>query len=174
MESHPKEVMFEYVPTTQEVETLLQQTPNAKINIANTKLASDISQISHLSHYGHCINGIHIEIDMCDESEIEPLWSFLELDFLRISFTSDDVLEADFNSFLTWLENADKLEALALEKQPMHQDDGLQLLSIYFAGAKRFPVSLFVKNNVDTAAIPPLPALQVLNHANAAMRINTF
>ena len=174
MESPRREVMFEYVPTTEEVETLLKQTPNAKINIANTKQASDISQISHLSHYGHCISGINIEVDICDASEIEPLWSFLELDFLRISFTSDEVLEDDFNGFLTWLENADKLEALALEAQPLHQDDGLQLLSIYFAASKQFPVSLFVKNNVDTAAMPSLPALQVLNHANAAMTMNAF
>ncbi|GIC79703.1 hypothetical protein [Moritella sp. F3] len=174
MESPLKEVMFEYVPTTQEVETLLQQTPNAKINIANMKQACDISQISHLSHYGYCINGIHIEVDICDASEIEPLWSFLELDFLRISFTSDEVLEDDFNGFLTWLENADKLEALALETQPLHQDDGLQLLSIYFAASKQFPVSLFVKNNVDTAAMPSLPALQVLSYANVAMTMNAF
>ncbi|MDX2321188.1 MAG: hypothetical protein QNK26_11405 [Moritella sp.] len=174
MESPLKEVMFEYVPTTEEVEKLLQLSPNAKINIANTKQAFDISQIKHLTHYGHCINGIHIEIDICDELEIEPLWSFLDLDFLRISFTSDEVLDDDFNGFLTWLENADKLEALSLEAQPLHHEDGLHLLSIYFAASKQFPVSLFVKNNVNTAAVPSLPALQVFNHVKTEMSINSF
>jgi len=174
MESPRKEVMFEYVPSTQEVEILLQQTPDAKINIANTKQACDISQIKHLMHYGHCINGINIEIYLCDESEIEPLWSFLELDFLRISFASDEVLEDDFKGFLTWLENADKLEALSVETQPLHQEDGLQLLSIYFASSKQFPVSLFLETNASTVTIPSLPALQVFNHGNVALSISRF
>jgi hypothetical protein len=174
MESHRREVMFEYVPTTQEVETLLQQTPNAKINIANTKQAFDISQISHLTHYGHCINGINIEIDICDESEIAPLWSFLELDFLRVSFASDQVLEDDFNGFLTWLENADKLEALSVETQLLHQEDGLQLLSIYFAASKQFPVSLFLQQNTSTMTVPLIPSLQVFNHARTEMSIASY
>jgi len=174
MESPRKEVMFEYVPTTQEVETLLQQTPDAKINIANTKQACDISQIKHLTHYGHCINGIHIEVALCEESEIAPLWSFLELDFLRISFASDEVLEDDFKGFLTWLENADKLEILSVEAQPLHLEDGLQLLSIYFASSKQFPVSLFLKTNASTATIPSLPSLQVFNHVNVEMSISRF
>ena len=174
MESPIKEVMFEYVPTALEVETLLQHTPDAKINIANTKQACDISQIKHLTHYGHCINGINIEIDLCEESEIEPLWSFLELDFLRISFASDEVLEDDFKGFLTWLENADKLEALSVEMQPLHQEDGLQLLSIYFASSKQFPVSLFLKTNASTVTIPSLPSLQVFHHVNVEMSISRF
>ncbi|MCJ8351567.1 hypothetical protein [Moritella sp.] len=174
MESPRKEVIFEYVPTAQEVETLLLHTPDAKINIANTKQACDISQIKHLTHYGHCINGINIEIDLCDESEIEPLWSFLELDFLRISFASDEVLEDDFKGFLTWLENADKLEALSVEMQPLHQEDGLQLLSIYFASSKQFPVSLFLKTNASAVTIPSLPSLQVFHHVNVEMSIRRF
>ncbi|CAM3100490.1 hypothetical protein [Moritella viscosa] len=174
MELPPKEIMFEYVPTTQEVETLLQQTPGAKINIANTKHACDISQIKHLTHYGYCINGINIEIDMCDESELEPLWSFLELDFLRISFISKDVLEDDFKGFLTWLENADKLEALSLETQPLHHENGLHLLSIYFASSKQFPVSLFIKHKETAMAIPELPSLQVFHNASVEMSIGIF
>ncbi|QUM76761.1 hypothetical protein HWV00_11240 [Moritella sp. 24] len=174
MESPLKEVMFEYVPSTEEVETLLQRTPGAKINIANTKQACDISQIKHLTHYGHSINGINIEIDLCEESELEPLWSFLELDFLRISFSSDEVLEDDFKGFLTWLENADKLEALSLETQPMHHENGLHLLSIYFASSKKFPVSLFIKHKIGPRTIPQLPALQVFHHANVEMTKAAF
>jgi hypothetical protein len=174
MELPLKEVMFEYVPTTLEVETLLKQTPSAKINIANTKHACYISQIKHLTHYGHCINGINIEIGMCDESELEPLWSFLELDFLRISFASKDVLEHDYKGFLTWLENADKLEALSVETQPIHHENGLHLLSIYFVSSKQFPVSLFIKNKVTTMSIPELPSLQVFHNAKVKMSMGTF
>ena len=166
--------MFEYVPTTLEVETLLQHTPGAKINIANTKQACDISQIKHLAHYGHCINGINIEIDVCDELELEPLWSFLELDFLRISFASEDVLEDDFKGFLTWLENADKLEALSLESQPMHHEDGLHLLSVYFASSKQFPVSLFLQSQTSIIATPNLHALQVFHNAQVKMSMLGF
>ena len=174
MESPLKEVMFEYVPTVQEVEMLLKQTPSAKINIANTKHACDISQIKHLTHYGHSINGINIEIDVCDELELAPLWSFLELDFLRISFVSKDVLEDDFKGFLTWLENADKLEALSLETQPLHHENGLHLLSIYFVSSKQFPVSLFIKHKVTTMAIPQLPSLQVFHNARVEMSMGKF
>lgn len=174
MESQLKEVMFEYVPTVQEVETLLQQIPDVKINISNTKQAFYISQIKHLTNYGHHINGINIEIDLCDELELEPLWSFLDLDFLRVSFLSENVLEYDFKGFLTWLENADKLEALSLETQTIYHENGLYLLSIYFASSKQFPVSLFINNTVNLMVIPELPSLRVFHNAHVEMSIGAF
>ncbi|MGI2168634.1 hypothetical protein ACROAE_00280 [Shewanella sp. MF05960] len=163
-----QEVVFDTIPTFDEVNSIVEGNPNAFINLANVSPGFYLCEIEYLSVFSHNINGLNILFDCDDESELELIWTFHNLAYLRIEFQHQSVQFENY--FLSWLINENELQALSLETNPDIYGDGISLLATYLGNSnKKRPVSLFINNEHDNHLIDfnCYPMLRVFEAKNS-------
>lgn len=162
------EIHFDDLPSEEEIENILGNDSETIINLANTKQSYSSSELNYLSCYADNINGLNINIDTGDKYDIKDLWSFINISYLRLDLQTYETI-LDDGDFLSWLLEADNLEAVSIEKLP--SDETLHIISSYISLDKKFPVYLFItrknrrrisrnRKNSPSLYIPPVGLLR--------------
>jgi hypothetical protein len=98
-----------------QIEELLTQHPSCHFNFANIKKPFTPLELTEMSNIGYLIKGLNIELDCCDSIEIEELYPFTEIEFLRLNFTNCQLFIEDLSSFQYWLMELTNLKVIILK-----------------------------------------------------------
>ncbi|MDP2486904.1 hypothetical protein [Pseudoalteromonas marina] len=94
------------------IEKLLEQYPTSYFNLANTTKPLMACELSDIADFGDKIKGLNILLDTADDYDSENLWPFTDLEYLKLSFTENDVCIENFSNFQNWLMNITSLKVV--------------------------------------------------------------
>lgn len=107
----------------EEFDELAENSPDIYFSLANTKQPFMPGELSSNCHYGDRFKGLNIQLDCCDSLEIEDLWAFTKIEYLRLNFTDCSIDDEAFSCLESWLKNLDELKAIVISNSP--KDKGL-------------------------------------------------
>lgn len=164
------EILLNKIPPEEKIESLLKGNPNIKINLANTEEPFFLGEFEYLEYYSENINGLNIELDTCDQYEIQELWRFIDLKYLKLTFPKYIISEGEYEYLPSWLMNAKNLKGLFFLSLPNDNDLFIDVLFTSFSLDKNFPVYLFIKEEKKrkkvksaTSSFPDIPPVSLLN-----------
>ena len=99
-------------------EELVEKNPDFYFNLANTAQPFSPVELSEVCCYGDKFKGLNLALDCFDREEIEELWAFTKIEYLRLSFTDCDIESQEFSSFQSWLLQLSDLKAVVISNLP--------------------------------------------------------
>ena len=160
------EMLLSTYPSTEELESLISEDETLQLNLANCP--QPIDDLDILRSFAEHISGLYIELDTLDQYDLEPLYCFRNLQYLRIKLVSGEVDSQDLDAWYGWCANvSDSLDAVAVNIPIWHQEVFYLWLHGLVA-CRKSPLTLVLQSGKrkkrvkESTEFPADPLLQVV------------
>jgi len=131
----------------EDFEELAENSPDIYFSLANTKQPVSPEELSSSSSYGDRFKGLNLEMDCCDSLEVEELWAFTNIEYLKLNFTDCSINERDFSSFQNWLLELTELKAVVLSTPPK-DNEYTKIIMESLSVNKPYPLTVIYQTRV--------------------------